>query len=113
MALSVPLSRFTSQVGGGSAFFVRHHFTHMKTSHIFGLVVRTTGLIIIVFGFIYILDGFVILLEPTFRSQPMWHYFIDGAMLSLVGLFLLRGAPHVVRFAYPNNSCEKDTSHDA
>jgi hypothetical protein len=24
LALSVPLSRFTSQVGGGSAFFVRH-----------------------------------------------------------------------------------------
>ena len=30
MALSVPLSRFTSQVGGGSAFFVRHHYTLMK-----------------------------------------------------------------------------------
>ena len=25
MALSVPLSRFTSRVGGGSAFFVRYH----------------------------------------------------------------------------------------
>jgi hypothetical protein len=25
LALAVPLSRFTSQVGGGSAFFVRHH----------------------------------------------------------------------------------------
>jgi hypothetical protein len=25
LARSVPLSRFTSQVGGGSAFFVRHH----------------------------------------------------------------------------------------
>ena len=25
MALSVPLSRFTPRVGGGSAFFVRHH----------------------------------------------------------------------------------------
>ena len=25
MALSVPLSRFTSRVGGGSAFFVRRH----------------------------------------------------------------------------------------
>ena len=24
MALAVPLSRFTSRVGGGSAFFVRH-----------------------------------------------------------------------------------------
>ena len=30
MALSVPLSRFTSRVGGGSAFFVRHHDTFMK-----------------------------------------------------------------------------------
>ena len=28
MALSVPLSRFTPRVGGGSVFFVRHHHTH-------------------------------------------------------------------------------------
>ena len=27
MALSVPLSRFTSRVGGGSAFYVRRHRT--------------------------------------------------------------------------------------
>ena len=26
MALSVPLSRFTPRVGGGSAFYVRHHY---------------------------------------------------------------------------------------
>jgi hypothetical protein len=26
LALAVPLSRFTSQVGGGSAFYVRHHY---------------------------------------------------------------------------------------
>ena len=31
MALSVPLSRFTPRVGGGSAFFVRHHATLPKT----------------------------------------------------------------------------------
>jgi hypothetical protein len=30
MALSVPLSRFTSRVGGGSAFFVRHHSRVVK-----------------------------------------------------------------------------------
>jgi len=30
LALSVPLSRFTSRVGGGSAFYVRHHYTLMK-----------------------------------------------------------------------------------
>ena len=32
MALSVPLSRFTSRVGGGSAFFVRPHYTFMNMS---------------------------------------------------------------------------------
>jgi Flp pilus assembly secretin CpaC len=30
LALAVPLSRFTSQVGGGSAFFVRRHSHFMK-----------------------------------------------------------------------------------
>ena len=34
MALAVPLSRFTSRVGGGSAFFVRRHAHSMKTHHI-------------------------------------------------------------------------------
>ena len=38
MALAVPLSRFTSHVGGGSAFFVRHHYAFMKyTLYIFAL----------------------------------------------------------------------------
>jgi hypothetical protein len=30
LALAVPLSRFTPRVGGGSAFFVRHHYTFMN-----------------------------------------------------------------------------------
>jgi PBP1b-binding outer membrane lipoprotein LpoB len=30
LALTVPLSRFTSRVGGGSAFYVRHQHTIMK-----------------------------------------------------------------------------------
>jgi len=33
LTMSVPLSRFTPQVGGGSAFFVRHHYTLMKNTH--------------------------------------------------------------------------------
>jgi hypothetical protein len=40
LALSVPLSRFTSRVGGGSAFFVRHQaradFLAMDLSGDFG-----------------------------------------------------------------------------
>ena len=32
MALSVPLSRFTSPVGGGSAFYVRHRYHAMNST---------------------------------------------------------------------------------
>ena len=39
MALAVPLSRFTPLVGGGSAFFVRPHYTLMKTARILIVVV--------------------------------------------------------------------------
>ena len=47
MALSVPLSRFTSRVGGGSAFFVRR----MRHSVSFRLLVWTIG------GFLFALVG--------------------------------------------------------
>ena len=34
MALAVPLSRFTSRVGGGSAFFVRRHSRTVKKRYV-------------------------------------------------------------------------------
>ena len=45
MALAVPLSRFTPRVGGGSAFFVRQHYTLMKTRKI-ALSVFVIGLLV-------------------------------------------------------------------
>ena len=39
MALAVPLSRFTSQVGGGSAFFVRQHYTFMKDTFFYFFII--------------------------------------------------------------------------
>ena len=47
LALAVPLSRFTSQVGGGSAFYVRPHYTFMKTSAAITLIVSGTVLILV------------------------------------------------------------------
>jgi hypothetical protein len=43
LALAVPLSRFTSRVGGGSAFFVRHHYTLMKIIPLLTLVFLLTA----------------------------------------------------------------------
>jgi hypothetical protein len=39
LALVVPLSRFTSRVGGGSAFFVRPHDTLMRLALIIGAAI--------------------------------------------------------------------------
>jgi predicted RNase H-like HicB family nuclease len=39
LALSVPLSRFTPRVGGGSAFFVRHH-SHVGMKRRFTVVIE-------------------------------------------------------------------------
>ena len=41
MALAVPLSRFTPRVGGGSAFFVRPHYTHIIMKRIFILLLAS------------------------------------------------------------------------
>ena len=43
MALSVPLSRFTSRVGGGSAFFVRQHSHAMKIYTSFFVIALICG----------------------------------------------------------------------
>jgi len=48
LALSVPLSRFTSQVGGGSAYFVRpHYITHIMNEYSTKFEVTEDGFIII------------------------------------------------------------------
>jgi len=44
LALAVPLSRFTSRVGGGSAFYVRQHYALMFSKlTIFALAVMLSG----------------------------------------------------------------------
>ena len=54
MALSVPLSRFTSRVGGGSAFFVRrreHDFgrnTTNKTEHIMNTTQKSKSMALVI-----------------------------------------------------------------
>ena len=69
MALAVPLSRFTSRVGGGSAFFVRRHHI-MKT-------VRP-----ILFVILALLAGWVIGLYTTDHYYEKWirHYQMKKTM---------------------------------
>ena len=107
MELSVPLSRFASRVGGGSAFFVRHHYVFMKPSHIFGIIVRTFGLCAflysvwkLVFGLFAVIWDFCSQRSPTEETAV---YFIYGIPTLIGGVLLMRFGDYIVRFCYPDN----------
>jgi uncharacterized membrane protein HdeD (DUF308 family) len=74
----------------------------MKPRQAFGVAVRVLGLIIILVSVLYFVSAFIVCFDPTYRPNlsPAWHYFIDAVVELLIGLYLLRGAPHIVRYAF-------------
>ena len=87
----------------------------MTSKDTFGVVVRVVGLLVVLAAILYFLSGIVLIINPQFRPnvEPSWHYFLDGAIGLLIGLYLLRGAPHVVRFAYRDEDSEADKKPDS
>lgn len=66
----------------------------MKPSEIFALVVRIVGLV----SLVYMLSSSLLLIG---LGLP-WMLVVKTMVWFLVSLWLLRGAPQLVRFAYPN-----------
>jgi hypothetical protein len=80
----------------------------MKPAEIFGIIVRTIGLLMIVpatlsgaYGLLGALMG-----GPTVTIA----IFVLSFPLVAVGLWMLRGAPSLVEFAYPSRRVMKSTS---
>jgi hypothetical protein len=72
----------------------------MKPRDCFGIVVRTIGLLMLFVSGFYLMSG-VAILET--QSPAEWHwsaYLVYGVALFSIGLYMIRGAPHLVRFAY-------------
>ena len=69
----------------------------MKPSEVFGVVVRSVGLMVIVANVVGLI---------TSIAQP-GVLFIVVPML-LLGIWLLRGAPAIVQFAYPDRKNTND-----
>ena len=76
-------------------------------------MIRSLGILTLVGCILYVYSTIITLLSPdspTSKETPASHYLIAAVVLLVAGLYLLRGAPHLMRFAYPK---EKDESHDA
>ena len=74
MALSVPLSRFTLRVGGGSAFFVRQHGARI-TFELVGLAEVFCGSVLLPVG------------SVQFRQAGIEFYAIGFSRLTPLGWF--------------------------
>jgi hypothetical protein len=81
----------------------------MKPSEIFGVVVRGIGLCLVLCGLYWLLGGardtvyFTLSSLGVIEQQDTYavSYVVDAIPTALVGLFLLRRAEVLVRFAYP------------
>jgi hypothetical protein len=67
----------------------------MKPAELFGVAIRTIGLISI----IYMIGSSTIL----FGGRMSFGFWLREILWLALSLYLLRGAPHVVRFAYPDS----------
>jgi hypothetical protein len=73
----------------------------MKARDIFGLILRVAGLIGAYYGGFYLMSSLYCLTGvPEREGFGARQYFLAGMVYMVVGLYFLRGAPHVLRFAY-------------
>jgi hypothetical protein len=79
---------------------------NMKSKDYFTLAVRIIGFLTLAHGFRDLVDYGLILLGYTSTHSAFSYYLILGLLYSVVGLYLLRGAPLVVNFAYPRRERE-------
>lgn len=74
----------------------------MKQRDVFELAVRLLGLVSLLAGVLYIYSTIVAFFDPNHpNTYPAWQYAIAAVIYFVCGLYFLRGAPHIVRYAYP------------
>lgn len=85
----------------------------MKPVECFGLIIRTLGLIFFMGGLYFFASSLVVVITPNLphRSTPA-SYAIYGCVLVALSLYFLRGAPVLVRFAYPNETSSDHTHQE-
>ena len=73
----------------------------MNPQEIFGLIVRLLGLFVLFYSGWYLLFGICQLVGFEKDRTDMDTYLFMGFIAMIIAIYLLRGAPHLVRFSYP------------
>jgi hypothetical protein len=86
----------------------------MKAHECFGVVIRTLGMLVLIAFAVYLYSAVVALIAPDARpGSRALDFWGATAVLLIIGLYLLRGAPHLMRFAYPKAGGRSDEKVEA
>ena len=131
MALAVPLSRFASRVGGGSAFYVRHRYPHMDSAVTKESKLKKLDRELRFAGLVAVAIAIVVFAFSIACYFPLWHYVRSGvvgsdrydsmvyalklvvfAFVPCIGVVILSLGVHILFFLHRRKSLLKD-DHDA
>ena len=75
----------------------------MKPNDVFGIIVRVLGLSILVYGIWNLAFGVATAMGVQEHEAGYdIAYLVSGFLFLILGLYLLRGAPHLLHYAYPD-----------
>lgn len=74
----------------------------MGPKEYFGIAIRTIGILVLFASVMYLYSTLAILFVSGMpHTYPLVSYLGAAGVALIVGLYFLRGAPHLIRFAYP------------
>jgi hypothetical protein len=74
----------------------------MAPRECFGIAIRTIGILVLFASVMYLYSALAVLFVHGMpHTYPLASYLGACAVALVVGLYFLRGAPRLVRFAYP------------
>lgn len=81
----------------------------MRVEELFALALRIIGAVLLYYGLHNLLDaGLFRLGYFNYPDSSPNYYLISGLFLTLLGVYLLRGARGIVKFAYPPSGDDKE-----
>lgn len=79
----------------------------MRAEDWFALSLRVIGAVVSIYGMGYLLDSLLFRLGYfNYPESSPNYYVVAGLSYVIVGVFLIRGAPLLVKFAYPHDEDE-------
>ena len=85
----------------------------MRVEEWYALALSVIGVVIFLYGLGYLLDGSLFHLNYfNYPESSPGYYWVAGLSYVVVGLYLMRGASSIVRFAYPPEEQENDMDEE-